>query len=405
MSSLPEKLLEAHPELGAVARAAGDPVYAVGGAVRDLLLGRPPGDVDLVVEGDPGALAGALGAEPVAAHPEFGTLKLELGGREVDIAAARTESYARPGALPAVDRGATLEVDLARRDFTINTMAIPLRNGAELIDRHGGHDDLGRGLVRVLHPDSFVDDPTRALRAARYAARLGFELEPETEVLLRRTDLSTVSPERRAAELRKLAAEPSAPQGFALLAGWGLVEPRPGGIELAARVLELLAPSAPGGDAGASRGGEGTPPVPGGDTGGSVGRGGGAASPVRELWREQVAAGDVVLAAALGPGGREAELAAARPEWPSEAVDLARGHDAIELVLARALGAEWLDRYLAEWRPVRLEIDGSDLIAAGVEVGPGIGRGLAAALAAKLDNGPAGREAELAAALRAARTP
>jgi tRNA nucleotidyltransferase (CCA-adding enzyme) len=365
MSSLAEKLLEAHPELGAVARAASDPVYAVGGAVRDLLLGRPPGDVDLVVEGEPAALAAALGAEPLAAHPEFGTLKLDLGSREVDIAAARTESYRQPGALPAVEGGATIEVDLARRDFTVNAMAIPLDAGGELIDRHGGTDDLGRRLVRTLHPDSFVDDPTRALRAARYAARLGFELEAETEVLLRRTDLATVSPERRLAELRKLAGEASAPEGFALLAEWSLVQPRPGGIELAARVADLLA------------------------------------SPT--LWDEQVARADAVLAAALGPAGREPELAAARPERPSKAVDLARGHGAIELVLARALGAGWLDDYLADWSRVRLEIDGSDLIAAGVESGPAVGRGLAAALAAKLDNGPAGREAELAAALAAAR--
>ena len=184
-------------------------------------------------------------------------------------------------------------------------------------------------------------------------------------MLLLRADLTTVSPERRLAELRKLAGEGSAPQGFALLAEWGLVEPRPDGIELGARVLALLAPPT--------------------------------------LWRTQVARGDAVLAATLGPAGRETELAEARPERPSEAVDLARGHDAIELVLARALGAEWLDRYLAEWSEVRLEIDGSDLIAAGVESGPAVGRGLAAALAAKLDNGPAGREAELAAALAAAR--
>jgi tRNA nucleotidyltransferase (CCA-adding enzyme) len=386
-TGLAEALAAAHPELGAVAAAASDPVYVVGGAVRDLLLGGGPGDVDLVIEGDPATLAAALGAEPLADHPEFGTLKIELGGRQVDIAAARTETYPEPGALPAVESGATLESDLARRDFTINAMAIPLGAEPELIDRHGGRDDLDRGLVRVLHRDSFLDDPTRALRAARYAARLGFELEPATEDLLRQADLTTISLERRAAELLRLAAEPTAPAGFTLLADWGLVQPRPGGIELAAKAIELLGGGGPE------------------DTDGLVARSAGSEvpPPVRELWREQVARADAVLAAALGPAAREEDLARAHPARPSEAVDLARGHDAIELVLARALGAEWLDRYLAEWSGVRLEINGSDLIAAGIEPGPAVGRGLAAALAAKLDNGPGGREAELAAALAGAR--
>jgi tRNA nucleotidyltransferase (CCA-adding enzyme) len=110
-----------------------------------------------------------------------------------------------------------------------------------------------------------------------------------------------------------------------------------------------------------------------------------------------------VLAAALGPAGRERELAAARPQRPSQAVELARGHDPIELVLARALGAEWLDQHLEKWSSVTLEIDGADLIAAGIPQGPALGRGLAAALRAKLDGEIEGRERELATALAAAR--
>jgi tRNA nucleotidyltransferase (CCA-adding enzyme) len=244
-------------------------------------------------------------------------------------------------------------------------MAIPLRGDEQrLIDPHGGRADLEAGLLRVLHANSFADDPTRALRAARYAARFGFELEPETEALLRGANLETVSADRRRADLLRLAAEPEAARGFGLLAEWGLVELRPDGIELAARVGKLLA----------------DPP-----------------------WKEVAPRDRVVLAAALGPPTGENELAAAAPEQPSTAVELARGRDPVELALARALGAEWLDRYLLEWRSVKLSIDGDDLVAVGIPQGPAVGRGLAEALRRKLDGEIGGREAELEIALSAAR--
>jgi tRNA nucleotidyltransferase (CCA-adding enzyme) len=360
---LDETLRRAHPELDAVRAATEAPVYLVGGAVRDLLLGRGRSDVDLVVVGDAAALAAKLGAETVQ-HERFATAKVRLDGHEVDIAAARAESYPQPGALPEVEPAAGIETDLARRDFTINAMAIPLRGEPSLIDPYGGRADLDAGLLRALHADSFLDDPTRALRAARYAARFGFEPEARTEQLLRRVDLATVSADRRRTDLLRLAAEPEAARGFELLGEWGLVEPRPGGVALAARVAELLS-SAP--------------------------------------WRGIAPPDRTVLAAALGPPGGEERLAAARPERPSVAVELAGGADPVELVLARALGAEWLDRYLLEWRPLRLEIDGGDLIAAGVPQGPAVGRGLDEALRRRLDGEIAGREAELRVALAAAR--
>src|ERR1700755_1797737 len=116
----------AYPELAEVAAAAPDPVYLVGGAVRDLLLGRGRADIDLVVEGDPAALAAALDAEVVESHSRFGTLKVLFGEEELDLAAARRERYRRPGALPEVELGAPIRVDLARRDFTVNAMGVPL---------------------------------------------------------------------------------------------------------------------------------------------------------------------------------------------------------------------------------------------------------------------------------------
>jgi tRNA nucleotidyltransferase (CCA-adding enzyme) len=361
IEDLGKALRAAYPELEAVREASSEPVYLVGGAVRDLLLARGRSDIDLVVEGDAAALAARLGAETVE-HRRFATAKARLDGHEVDIASARAETYAHPGALPDVEPAADIAADLARRDFTINAMAVPLLE-PELIDPHGGRGDLEQGMLRVLHSRSFVDDPTRALRGARYAARFGFAPERETEALLRATDLSTVSEDRREAELLRLAAEPNAARGFELLADWGMVDLREGGLGLAARVADLLS----------------APP-----------------------WRGLAPRSRAVLAAALGPPGGEGELAAARPERPSEGVALASGRSPVELTLGRALGAEWLDRYLLEWSTVELEIDGGDLIAAGVPEGPAIGRGLAAALRRKLDGDAGGREWELAVALEAA---
>jgi tRNA nucleotidyltransferase (CCA-adding enzyme) len=361
--SIAEALEHMHPELAPVRDIGGDPVYLVGGAVRDLLLGRGRADLDLVVEGDAEALASRLGAEAIS-HERFGTAKVRLDGHEVDIAGARSESYPHPGALPVVEPAGEIEADLRRRDFTINAMAIPLHGEPHLIDPCGGQADLAAKLLRVLHPGSFEDDPTRAIRAARYAARFGFELEPETAALLRRTDLGTVSADRREAELLRLAAEARAPRAFGLLAEWGLVELREGGEQLLARADELLA---------------------------------------AEPWRGEGPRERALVAAALGPEGGEVALAGERPDRPSEAVALASAHDPVELVLARALGAEWLDRYLGEWRRVALDIDGQDLIAAGVPQGPALGRGLKEALRRKLDGElDGGREQELAVALEAA---
>jgi tRNA nucleotidyltransferase (CCA-adding enzyme) len=366
IDDLEEALQRAYPELAAVHDlAGGKPVYLVGGAVRDLLLGRGRADIDLAIEGDATALAARLGGE-VVEHERFATAKVRLGEHEVDIATARAETYPHPGALPEVEPTAGIAADLARRDFTINAMAIPLRRDPELIDPHRGREDLDAGLLRVLHSRSFEDDPTRALRAARYMARFGFELEPDTAELLSQTNLGAVSTDRRDAELLRLAGEAEAVRGFALLAEWGLIELSQSEVELAGRVIGLLT-EAP--------------------------------------WTEVAGRDRAVLAAVTNRWGKAEELAAARPGRPSEAVRLAQGAEPVELVLARAMGAEWLDRYLREWRQVALEIDGGDLIAAGVAEGPQIGRGLAEALDRKLDGELSGREQELAVALETARRP
>ncbi len=357
--------LAALPGIASVTDAAeGAPVFAVGGVVRDLLLGLPPEEIrnlDLVVEGDAVAIARRLDAAAVA-HDRFGTATAVVDGIEIDVAAARTETYPQPGALPEVSP-ATLAEDLDRRDFTINAIALPL-GGTDLVDPLGGRDDLVAGVMRVLHEGSFVDDPTRALRAARYAARLGFELDPETAGLVRASDLGTVSGDRVDAELRLIAAEPKPRIAFELLNTWRLVSLPEGSGDLIDAVVELA-----------------------------------AAAP----WRQLDVREDAVLGAARVPNDRVRALAAARPERASEAVRTASGHTGEELLLARALGAEWLDRYLAEWRGVALEVTGDELLAEGIPEGPAIGRGLDAALARKLDGEISGRDEELATALAAAR--
>ncbi|HET7509021.1 MAG TPA: hypothetical protein VFJ65_02105 [Solirubrobacterales bacterium] len=361
MDDLAAALQRTYPELEAVRGAAQEPVYVVGGAVRDLLLGRARADLDLAVVGDPVALAECLGSA-VIEHARFGTAKLELDGHEVDIATARTEAYPYPGALPVIEPAATIEEDLGRRDFTVNAMAVPLE-GPRLIDPHGGREDLERALLRVLHDRSFVDDPTRAIRAARYGARFRFVLEPDTERLLRKADLTTVSADRRRAELERLAAEETAREGFELLAEWGVIDLRPDGLKLLEAVDELLR------------------------------------SP---HWAELVPRERALVAAALGPPGAEEVLASMWKPRPGEGVEMAERRDPVELILARAMGADWLDRYLTGWRQVELEIDGDDLIAAGIEQGPAIGRGLQAARLQKLEGEIDGRDEELATALAAA---
>jgi tRNA nucleotidyltransferase (CCA-adding enzyme) len=345
------------------AAAAGLRAYLVGGAVRDLLLGLERADLDLAVEGDSLELARRLGGE-LRAHPRFQTATVRVDGIQIDIAATRAETYPRPGALPVVSP-AGLGSDLARRDFSVNAMAVALSPESELVDPQGGLADLERGMLRTLHPNSLVDDPTRALRAARYSSRYGFELDPGTEAEVVAADLDTVSVERVDAELRKLARESEAARGFELLEAWGLIDLAADGARLAAAVGELLG---------------------------------------AEPWTRIADPGDAVLAAALGRGmGAARRLADAKPSRPSEAVALARGLGGVELALGRALGAGWLDSYVSDWRSVRLDIDGADLLAAGVAEGPAVGRGLAAALRAKLDGEVAGPEEELRVALRAAR--
>ena len=183
-TGLPEERLALIDMAAGIAGEEGTPLFLVGGAVRDLLLGRPAEDFDLVVEGDAETLAAVIAKRmsgDVVSRSQFATAKLKVWGSTLDMSTARNEWYAKPGALPQIAHG-TMSEDLARRDFSINAMAHPLHlgRGTGLLDPHGGFDDLHRGLVRSLHDSSFIDDATRIMRAVRYEQRLGFTLEERT---------------------------------------------------------------------------------------------------------------------------------------------------------------------------------------------------------------------------------
>jgi len=210
---LPQELLALIKEVGKISAGRSERLYLVGGVVRDLLLGRPNIDLDLVVEGDAPSLAHQLGKMmdgKVVTHPRFGTATFQQGPISLDLVTARCETYTEPGALPSVTPG-TIENDLFRRDFSINAMAARLDPACfgELVDPYGGKKDLDQGILRVLHEDSFKDDPTRIWRALRYEQRLGLRLDTSTEECLRRDVLmiGKVSGDRLRHELEHILEE------------------------------------------------------------------------------------------------------------------------------------------------------------------------------------------------------
>ncbi|MDR7865334.1 MAG: hypothetical protein RIN56_00875 [Sporomusaceae bacterium] len=239
MNNDPASLLAGHPQaqlladIGRHAAAAGFPVAAVGGFVRDLLLGIISQDIDIVVEGDAIAcarlLAGRLGGA-VTKTSRFGTAVLMAGDTRIDLAMARTERYPHPGALPEVSPG-KLADDLWRRDFTVNAIALGIGPDCfgVLIDDVGGREDLREGFIRILHPASFSDDPTRMLRAVRLAHRLRFSLAAATAECLREAVRGrywlTVGSHRLGREIRLLFRENDWPGLCRSLDNWGLFSP------------------------------------------------------------------------------------------------------------------------------------------------------------------------------------
>ena len=236
--------------VAAEAESRGLPIYLVGGLLRDLALGVPVTDLDLVVEGDAIGFARALAAKfggKVVTHAKFGTAKWTLSPLaapragahsgtgpgaahrdHIDLISARSEKYHRPGQLPRVNPGG-IDDDLRRRDFTINTLALRLDEPhfGELHDPFGARADLDRGIVRVLHPKSFLDDPTRMYRAVRYEMRYGFKMAPETLGLIEpaRDHVPALSAQRVRHELDLILAEDQAAAMLGRLAELDLLHP------------------------------------------------------------------------------------------------------------------------------------------------------------------------------------
>lgn len=218
--SLSKRVLEVLERAGKLADEYGFNIYAVGGIVRDVMLGADSLDVDLVVEGDGITLAESLGGlynARVRKYEKFGTAEIEFSdGMRVDVATARVEFYEYPAALPKVE-SSSLRQDLYRRDFTINAMAVSLNKGTfgKLIDYFGGREDLQyglTGLIRVLHNLSFIEDPIRILRAVRFEQRYQMSIEPQTLKLLKEAVqqgvLEKVSDSRLWEELKHILLEP-----------------------------------------------------------------------------------------------------------------------------------------------------------------------------------------------------
>ena len=377
------------------------PAYLVGGAVRDLLRGADAVDLDVAVEGDAREVARTVAERAggsAVEHERFGTATVDAPGLTVDLATTRRERYPEPGALPEIEPAALAD-DLGRRDFTINAMAAGLSGDdlGVLHDPHGGRSDLSAGVVRALHERSFIDDPTRLLRALRYEARLGGRLDPDSERLARDAIAagapSTVSGPRVRDELLDLLGESAAPVALERMRELGLdraLDPRfvadadaaasamAGALETGAdpALAALAVLVAPNADA-------------------------------LMDWLERLSLGrdarDRVARAAIAGPRIARELRAGLPASRIHKLLDREPPEALAVALARGAPGEPVLRYLSDLRDVRLEITGDDLVAAGVPESPAIGRALDETLRRKLDGELSGRDAELECALELAR--
>jgi tRNA nucleotidyltransferase (CCA-adding enzyme) len=393
-------------------------VYAVGGPVRDLLLGMRLRDVDLLVDGE-GAAELAEASAPAEArltrHDRFGTLLLRLGSAKVDLSATRRETYEHPGALPSVEPG-RLDEDLMRRDFSVNALALPLSRSARekhdgIVDLDDGLDDLKKRRLRVLHPRSFHDDPTRVLRAARLAPRLGLSLTRGSRAALRDAlrdgAFGRVSGDRLRREVVKTfgdaryGLDPS--RALRLLSNWHVLSALEPGLGLEREVVVPLR---------------------------RLGRA--VVSPPwrSSRWRSWVSGLGIWLAP-LTPALRRrtlrrfsirgdaaeriSQFAKSRDGW-SKALLRARGRGAIDSALAPLTEEELhalyavvepkarrrIERFAGEDRIRRIPISGTDLLEMGLE-GPALGRALVRIRTAFLDGALKNRDEAIALAREIAR--
>jgi tRNA nucleotidyltransferase (CCA-adding enzyme) len=361
-------------------------VYLVGGTVRDLILGREFLDVDLAVDGDTLAVAATIGM-PSGGETRFGTVSVFSDGYRYDLARTRSERYPRPGALPEVTP-AGIDADLQRRDFTVNALAVGLTGSraGELVAAAGALQDIETKHLAVLHDRSFLDDPTRLLRLARYAARLGFSIAPDTRELAEQAIstgvLDTISGTRIGNELRLLANEPDPVAAFQAVAALGLpweLDP-----EMTQQALDVL-PTDGRRDLLTLAAVFGSRP---------------AGQLLPELDRLGFTAPD--REAIVETATRSRDLARRLSTTTSRAA-IARsvgslGIETVALAFSQGSPSQSLT-WLRDLRHLKLKINGEDLIKNGIPEGPEIGRALARAKEALLDGLAPDRDSQLAVAL------
>ncbi|MEP6910296.1 MAG: hypothetical protein ABI896_07695 [Actinomycetota bacterium] len=400
--SLPERLDPVFAAVSEVGAPYGG-VYLVGGTVRDIVLGEPSFDVDIAVEGDAIALAKALAESlggRVRVHDKFGTAVVLYGEDErVDVVTARTETYDSPGVLPTVAPG-SIEDDLFRRDFTINAMAVSLKgkDKGRLVDPFHGGDDLEAGRIRVLHDNSFIDDPTRIFRAIRYENRYGFRMGEHTAALahdaVSEGHVHDLSGARMREELIALFEEGDVDHSIPRLAELGLEQAihhhAAADAEAAQLTRRLRALN--------EHYGLGIPSWRIGLT--VLGRN----LPPNEIraWLDglKIRRRDAeLIEGAISSAPRIAEELGRNGLAPADLVELAESHapDAPLFALART-DADELSDYFERLAGIRLEITGADVADLGLGESPRVGEILAELRRRKLNGELDGRDSELAAA-------
>jgi tRNA nucleotidyltransferase (CCA-adding enzyme) len=399
--TLPEEQLLLLRQISGRAAELNLSIFIVGGFVRDLILGQPAGDFDLVVEGDAVALArrvaAALGGR-IVSHPRFGTAKWKLPPnaplRHLDFVSARTEFYAHPSALPEVEH-ANIKLDLHRRDFTINTLALCLDRSrfGDVLDFWGGQHDLQDGVIRVLHSISFVDDATRMLRAVRFEQRFDFRIEPRTAELIGHALplLKRVSGDRLRHELDLILAEAEPARHLARLSQLGILSSIQPALsadgELARRAALLKAHAGAAQDPRASLWTAWLTTLPAASLDSVIVR---LNLPARLADMLRQVAGLLHTFQALNPGQSFGELHQALAAYDSESLDLA-----VALCGDAALQAR-LRAYTVRNTASKPVTTGEDLKALGLPPGPRYGRLLGRLRRAYLDGEIDSPEAERA---------
>lgn len=420
---LPDAIYRRIERIAAVSRRYQIPVYLVGGIVRDVLLGRENRDVDLVVEGDGPHFARLLADDlngRVRVHDAFMTaVVVDPEEFHVDVATARSEFYRAPAALPEVQTS-PLRQDLYRRDFTINALAIRLgpEPAPELVDYFGGRRDLENRLLRVLHSLSFIDDPTRVLRAVRFSLRLGFDVSPETlhlvEVALAEGVFDRLSGSRLREELVLLLDDPAlAVRGLDRLEGMDVLRVIHPCLRFDEPDRDRLRRVVAAWDWYTVEGVEDPPAalwrlmllalVQDGEAD-EEGREGPTPEHLQEIADRLMLSGDdrkllVGSRARLKAARRRLARPDARPHEVSEALAPLAGEEILLLVASRNEPVRaWARRDVTELRRLKLGVRGQDLVERGIPPGPWIGAALDAVRRARLD-GEVGADEELETAL------